>query len=185
MVSTISDNQLVVSKYASRESTCDSINLLSNDAHLHHGHSVGIAHTRWATHGGKTDANAHPHTDNKKRVAVVHNGTINNSYELKKELTAAGVQFASETDTEVIAQLIGLYLDQGLSSKDAVVKALQRSDYSFQSFCGALLTMSQPRCRCEGSWGLAVLNRANPDEIVVAANGSPMVNPAFLLAVRI
>jgi glucosamine--fructose-6-phosphate aminotransferase (isomerizing) len=80
-----------------------------------------------ATHGGKTDANAHPHTDAKNRVAVIHNGTINNSYDLKKELQAQGVKFVSETDTEVIAQLIGIYLDKGFDTKDAVMHALGRS----------------------------------------------------------
>jgi glutamate synthase domain-containing protein 1 len=85
---------------------------------------------RRATHGGKTDANAHPHTDSKQRVAVIHNGTINNSYELKKELQAQGIKFLSETDTEVIAQLIGIYLDKGLDIKDAVVHALSRYDIS-------------------------------------------------------
>jgi glucosamine--fructose-6-phosphate aminotransferase (isomerizing) len=86
----------------------------------------GIAHTRWATHGGKTDENAHPHRDAGGRVAVVHNGTINNSYELKKELMAQGVKFASQTDTEVIAQLIGQALDKGLKPQDAVAAALER-----------------------------------------------------------
>eukprot|EP01041_Mallomonas_annulata_P003128 gene3128-6154_t len=144
---------LVVTKYASRESTSDSIDLLRNNAGKHVGHPVGIGHTRWATHGGKTDENAHPHTDSKGRVAVIHNGTINNSYDLKKELISQGVVFRSETDTEVIAHLIGFYLDKGFTTKDAVSHSL---------------------ARCEGSWGLAVLNHARPDEIVVACNGSPM-----------
>jgi glutamine phosphoribosylpyrophosphate amidotransferase len=75
---------------------------------------------------GKTDENAHPHTDAKGRIAVVHNGTINNSYDLKKELQAQGIVFKSETDTEVIAMLIGLYLDKGLCTRDAVAAALKR-----------------------------------------------------------
>ena len=119
-------SQLYVTKYASRESTSDSIDLLRANATKHVGHPVGIGHTRWATHGGKTDANAHPHTDLKGRVAVIHNGTINNSYELKKELMAHGVVFRSETDTEVIAHLIGSYLDKGHSTKDAVSMSLAR-----------------------------------------------------------
>eukprot|EP00607_Mallomonas_marina_P005476 CAMPEP_0182426832 /NCGR_PEP_ID=MMETSP1167-20130531/13346_1 /TAXON_ID=2988 /ORGANISM="Mallomonas Sp, Strain CCMP3275" /LENGTH=635 /DNA_ID=CAMNT_0024608549 /DNA_START=167 /DNA_END=2074 /DNA_ORIENTATION=+ len=147
-------SQLVVTKYASRESTSDSIDLLRANSMKHVGHPIGIGHTRWATHGGKTDENAHPHTDTKGRIAVIHNGTINNSYELKKDLLSQGVIFRSETDTEVIAHLISEYLDKGNSTKDAVAHAL---------------------ARCEGSWGLAVLNQSHPDELVVACNGSPMV----------
>ena len=117
---------LSVSKYASRDSTADSIDLLRANVGKHAGHHTGIAHTRWATHGGKTDENAHPHTDAKDRIAVVHNGTINNSYDLKKELQSKGVIFRSETDTEVIAQLIGIYLDKGYTTKEAVTAALKR-----------------------------------------------------------
>jgi glucosamine--fructose-6-phosphate aminotransferase (isomerizing) len=102
----------VVTKYASLHSTSDSIEILKKEAPRRHaGHKVGIAHTRWATHGGKTDENAHPHTDNNNRVAVVHNGTIENCTELRAELEADGVVFASETDTEVIVQMIGRELD--------------------------------------------------------------------------
>ena len=147
-------SSLLISKFASRDSTADSIDLLRANSAKHIGHSTGIAHTRWATHGGKTDANAHPHSDAKNRVGVVHNGTINNSYDLKKELQGQGVVFRSETDTEVIAQLIGIYLDKGFDTKEAVSHAL---------------------ARCDGSWGLAVVNKASPREIVVACNGSPMV----------
>lgn len=147
-------NELIVTKYASRDSTADSIDLLRASVGKHSGHFAGIAHTRWATHGGKTDENAHPHTDWKHRIAVVHNGTINNAYEIKKELQQLGIKFTSETDTEVIAQLIGLYLDKGQDTKEAVANAL---------------------FRCEGSWGLAVINKSRPDEIVLACNGSPMM----------
>jgi glucosamine--fructose-6-phosphate aminotransferase (isomerizing) len=117
---------MAITKYASRDTTGDSIELVNAHLAAHDGNTMGIAHTRWATHGGKTDLNAHPHTDSKHRIAVVHNGTINNSFELKKELQTAGIQFSSETDTEVIAQLIGVELDKGLNTKDAVAKALER-----------------------------------------------------------
>lgn len=120
------NTDLFVTKFASRDTTCDSIDLVRSNSSKHVGHFTGIGHTRWATHGGKTDLNAHPHTDSKKRIALIHNGTINNSYDLKSELVKKGVKFLSETDTEVIAQLVGLYLDEGMSTKDAVSHALAR-----------------------------------------------------------
>lgn len=155
-VATVSstNNEMFVTKYASRDTTADSIDLVRNGLVKHSGHHAGIAHTRWATHGGKTDENAHPHTDYNSNVAIVHNGTINNSHELRKELQDKGIKFLSETDTEVIAHLIGLYIEKGLDTKEAVSKALSR---------------------CDGSWGLAVINKRKPGEIVVACNGSPMV----------
>jgi len=153
-VATISPDQnvLSVTKYASAGSTHDCIQLVKENSHRHKWHHLGIAHTRWATHGGKTNLNAHPHTDSKGRVAVVHNGTITNSHELRSELQKAnGIKFASETDTEIIAQLIGLGLDANLSLKEAVEEALKR---------------------CDGTWGLVVLSPKEADELVVACNGS-------------
>ena len=144
---------LAITKYASQRTTSDSIDRVSADLPHHSGNSVGIAHTRWATHGGKTDANAHPHTDSKNRIALVHNGTINNSFDLKKGLVEQGIKFQSETDTEVIAHLVGLNLDKGMNLRDSVSNALSK---------------------CEGSWGLAVVHKDAPKEIVVACNGSPM-----------
>jgi glucosamine--fructose-6-phosphate aminotransferase (isomerizing) len=118
--------EIFITKYASRDSTADSIDLVRNNSSKHVGHVVGIGHTRWATHGGKTDINAHPHSDQHHRIALIHNGTINNAYELKKELQDKGIKFISETDTEIIAQLIGTYLDKGLGVKEAVQHALGR-----------------------------------------------------------
>lgn len=148
------DGTLSISKYASKSaSSADAILRLREEAARHVGHGTGIGHTRWATHGGKTDGNAHPHTDAKKRVSVVHNGVIENYAELKKELVAKGIPFLSETDTEVIAQLIGAALDDGLELQDAVKHALKR---------------------LEGTWGLAILSPLLPDAIIVAKNGSPI-----------
>ncbi len=114
--------------------------------------SPGIGHTRWATHGEPSGANAHPHTDAAGQVAVVHNGIIENAAELRAKLEADGVTFSSETDTEVLAHLIA-------SRKDAELEDAVRQ---------ALLAV-------EGTYGIAVLDARHPDVLVVARNGSPLV----------
>jgi glucosamine--fructose-6-phosphate aminotransferase (isomerizing) len=113
---------------------------------------VGIGHTRWATHGPANDVNAHPHVDTKGDVAIVHNGIIDNAAGLRAELAAAGVDLVSDTDTEVLAHLIGHSEADTLEGK--VAEALSR---------------------IEGTYGLAVLHAAYPDRIVVARNGSPLI----------
>ena len=120
----------------------------------HAGHKVGIAHTRWATHGGKTDKNAHPHTDHKDRIALVHNGVITNSEELKKGLIEKGIAFKSETDTEVIAKLIGEQLDEGSTVLDAI-KTVEK--------------------KLEGTWGVVLIANEHLDEIYAFKNGSPLL----------
>ena len=147
------DGSIVVSKFASND-TDDAIVTLKTAAGRHVGHTVGIGHTRWATHGGKTDANAHPHTDHKQRVAVVHNGVIENSHALRAELVARGIAFTSETDTEVIPQMIGYYLDEGFPSSTQSKKTL---------------------ARLEGTWGLGIIATALPDTVIAVRNGSPLV----------
>ncbi len=94
----------------------------------HQGHA-GIGHTRWATHGRPTENNAHPHAT--ARLAVVHNGIIENFRELREELVAAGHQFVTQTDTEVVAHLVTFYMDKGLSPKEAVAAALPRLHGAF------------------------------------------------------
>ncbi|MGQ9424792.1 glutamine--fructose-6-phosphate transaminase (isomerizing) [Gilvimarinus sp. F26214L] len=115
---------------------------------------VGIAHTRWATHGQPSEANAHPHYSRNQKVALVHNGIIENFAELRSGLLDKGVEFLSDTDTEVIAHLIHDYLEQG----EDLLSAVQR-------------TTDQ----CEGAYGLAVVHADEPDRIVVARSGSPLV----------
>ena len=90
---------------------------------------IGIGHTRWATHGGVTDSNAHPHSACSKDIAVVHNGIIENYKELKKELTEAGHVFTSETDSEVIAHLLEVHLAKGI--KDALIATCKRLQGSY------------------------------------------------------
>src|SRR5215218_2203737 len=91
----------------------------------------GIGHTRWATHGQPTDHNAHPHLDCSGRVAVIHNGIIENFYSLRVQLEAEGHRFASQTDTECVAHLVEAALGEGLAFPDAVRKALRRLEGSF------------------------------------------------------
>jgi len=90
------------------------------------GGRAGIGHTRWATHGPPSDANAHPHTDAKGRVAVVHNGVFENYLELRRELAQSGVRFTSDTDTEVLAHLVGRELEKGTGFAEAVRASLNR-----------------------------------------------------------
>jgi len=113
---------------------------------------TGIAHTRWATHGAPTESNAHPHTSEDGRIALVHNGIIENYQTLKAFLTREGFSFASETDTEVLVNLIQYHYDGNLER--AVQAALER---------------------VEGTYGIAVLHADEPKKIVGARNGSPLV----------
>lgn len=113
---------------------------------------VGIAHTRWATHGAPTATNAHPHATD--RVALVHNGIIENYKELRAELTQAGRNLESDTDTEVVLQHISWLVEQGQSPQEAVANVL-------------------PRLR--GAFSLAIAFRDNPDMLIGARLGSPLV----------
>jgi glutamine---fructose-6-phosphate transaminase (isomerizing) len=112
----------------------------------------GIAHTRWATHGAPTEANAHPHHDMSEAVWLVHNGIIENYREIKEGLQVQGIRFYSDTDTEVLTKLIGSFYRGNLL--EAVVSALSA---------------------VRGTYGLAVMSDKNPDEILVARMGSPIV----------
>ena len=113
--------------------------------------TTGIGHTRWATHGIPNEQNAHPHATDK--VAIVHNGIIENFAELRAEAAAAGCNLASETDTEVIAHLVTLQLNKGLSPKDAVFHTLQR---------------------LQGAFGLGFIFAGEHDLMIAARQGSPL-----------
>ena len=112
---------------------------------------TGIAHTRWATHGVPNEANAHPHIAGD--VAVVHNGIIENFAELRAELTAKGVSFSSDTDTEVVARLLDDYRSNGMAPRDAVLAMLQR---------------------VSGAFALVILFKDRPDTLFVARYGPPL-----------
>ena len=95
--------------------------------------SIGIAHTRWATHGEPSEANAHPHTDQDENVFLIHNGIIENYLSIKKKLEKQGIVFRSETDTEVLAQLVGLNFEGSLS--EAVRKTMSQVEGTFGHGC--------------------------------------------------
>jgi glucosamine--fructose-6-phosphate aminotransferase (isomerizing) len=119
--------------------------------------TVGIGHTRWATHGEPNEVNAHPHIDASGRIAVVHNGIIENAEQLRDSLTSRGVKLVSDTDTEALAHLIAAEVaddSRPVSLEDAVRRALRH---------------------VEGTYGLVVLDIKHPNELVVARNGSPIV----------
>jgi glutamine---fructose-6-phosphate transaminase (isomerizing) len=115
---------------------------------------IGIGHTRWATHGEPNEVNAHPHTDTDGRIAVVHNGIIENAEQLRDALAARGVKLVSDTDTEALAHLIAAEARDETPLEEAVRRALRH---------------------VEGTYGLVVLDINNPNELVVARNGSPIV----------
>ncbi|HAP80812.1 MAG TPA: glutamine--fructose-6-phosphate aminotransferase, partial [Enterobacteriaceae bacterium] len=117
---------------------------------LHGG--TGIAHTRWATHGEPSEANAHPHVSD--HIVVVHNGIIENHEPLRELLQARGYQFVSQTDTEVIAHLVHWELEQGGTLRDAVLRAI-------------------PQLR--GAYGTVIADTRNPDVLLAARSGSPLV----------
>jgi glutamine---fructose-6-phosphate transaminase (isomerizing) len=120
------------------------------------GGNVGIGHTRWATHGEPSDANAHPHQSMNGHFSIVHNGIIENYMQLKTDLLAHGFQFSSETDTEVLANLIEYFYNQNqeISAEMAVQLALSK---------------------VVGAYGIAVLCRDEKDKLIVARKGSPLV----------
>jgi len=116
--------------------------------------NLGIGHTRWATHGIPNEQNAHPHTNSKNNLFIIHNGIIENFQVLKKALIALGYNFESDTDSEVFAHLIDSFLNKGYNLSKSVQMALNEID---------------------GTYGIAVIYTLEPDKIIVARKGSPLV----------
>ncbi len=114
--------------------------------------TIGLGHTRWATHGAPSTANAHPHCAG--GVAVVHNGIIENYRELRSDLEAKGHQFLSETDTEVVPQLIAGYLQQGYSIREAIQAAV---------------------AQLRGAYALGIMSECSPNKLFAVRKGSPLV----------
>ena len=129
------------------------VQMLAQAAEEHPLHGgTGIAHTRWATHGEPSEANAHPHVS--EHIVVVHNGIIENHEPLREELKARGYTFVSETDTEVIAHLVNWELKQGGTLREAVLRAI-------------------PQLR--GAYGTVIMDSRHPDTLLAARSGSPLV----------
>ena len=132
--------------------TVESVN--SKEQFLQMSGSIGIAHTRWATHGDVSKRNAHPHTDSKNQLALVHNGIISNHSELRETLIKDGIRFHSDTDSEVIAHLISsLQEKEGLDLESSFVRVLSE---------------------IQGSYALAVISINVPGTILCAKKGSPL-----------
>ena len=153
-ISCISNGELNTIKFASK-TTCDALDILEteimkNDIFS----SCAIGHTRWATHGGKTHTNAHPHHDNSNKIALVHNGIIENFEELKNKLLEKGYQFKSQTDTEIIVVLIGYYIDNGEPIENAIQKTVEE---------------------LVGTWALVIMHAEYPNKLWITRNGSPLL----------
>src|ERR1035437_7027834 len=134
-------------------------NALTNDHALPEAR-IGMAHTRWATHGAPTEINAHPHLDDKGRIALVHNGIIENYATLRQFLEEKGHTFASQTDTEVLAMLIAhfYHAGEGNGAGSAMAKAVQAALHE-----------------ARGTYGIAVMAADEPGTLVVARRGSPLI----------
>jgi glucosamine--fructose-6-phosphate aminotransferase (isomerizing) len=153
-------NKFIIRKYATTD-TNDSINMLEKHNDEFSNCTNGIYHTRWATHGAKTNINAHPHMDYKNRIAVVHNGIIENYYELKLELeNKYNITFVSETDTEVIVNLISIYYDESedMNGIKHMEQAIMKATF-----------------RLQGTWALVIISTDRPDNMYCARHGSPLL----------
>ncbi|HEX2899595.1 MAG TPA: glutamine--fructose-6-phosphate transaminase (isomerizing), partial [Bacteroidia bacterium] len=117
--------------------------------------NIGMGHTRWATHGVPNDVNAHPHLSNSRNFAIIHNGIIENYSSIKKELISRGYAFSSDTDTEVLVQLIeDIYINSKVSADEAVRLALNK---------------------VVGAYGIVVICKSEPNQLIAARKGSPIV----------
>ena len=148
-VAIIEDEKISVRKLKGRLANLEN-DLNSNSINGH----IGIGHTRWATHGEPSDVNSHPHSNGNATISVVHNGIIENYMRLREWLTGKGYEFLSETDTEVIPNLVDYYYKDGRNLFDAVVKAT---------------------AKLEGSFAIGVIANNEPDRIIAVRKDSPLI----------
>jgi glucosamine--fructose-6-phosphate aminotransferase (isomerizing) len=167
-ICTLSGNALFpslnVTKYASNGFSA--LDRLNEESCVHLNSTVGIGHTRWATHGEKTDANSHPHVSSDGKFAVVHNGIIENFESLKHFLICNGFVFKSQTDTEVIVNLLSFYYNLEIKSSNGLSPSTNDS---------ILSTISNATSRLKGTWGLAIVCVDNLDAMYCTKNGSPIL----------
>ena len=155
-IATLENKKIIVKKEKGRVANLDNL-----DGIDYLEGTVGIAHTRWATHGKPSKENAHPHMDNSNNFAVVHNGIIENYSELRKFLKEKGYKFLSQTDTEVVPNLIHYFYNNSI-----------KKDNSIDRFLEAVKSTIN---KLEGSYALEIISTFYPDNIVVVRKDSPLV----------
>ena len=162
-----SDNNIIYKKYASLNNA-NALEKLEKEQSFFEKCNIGIGHTRWATHGAKTDTNSHPHYSMNKNFVLVHNGIIENFREIKEMLEREGFLFNTETDTEIIANLLEHNLNKWSETNKQNNDKILTIDKIKQII---KTTVSQ----LEGTWGLAILYKDSPNSIYVTRNGSPIL----------
>ena len=158
-ISMISPNGLITEKHAST-TTCNSIEVLETHVHKFQGLATGIGHTRWGTHGAKTDVNSHPHLDCRQTFSIVHNGIIENYKELRTLLEGYNYTFKSQTDSEVIANVLSYYYHHQAAAEDPYHKIIQAIQYA--------ITVLQ------GTYAVAMISSYTP-YLYTFSHGSPLV----------
>ena len=152
-ISVLENGEIVTIKRATTDKE-SALDLIGKSKDKHTANHIGIAHTRWATHGGKTDTNSHPHQSHDDKFTLVHNGIIENFQEIKEMLKVKGIKMRSQTDTEVIVNLIAMYFEE---CKDVVS------------------AMKQTVSMLKGTWGIAVLYKNEPNKLYCTRHGSPLL----------
>ena len=165
-VVTVTQGRLAVSKAAGR---LDRLTARLNDDPLPG--SIGLGHTRWATHGAATDANAHPHVGGNDVLAIVHNGVIENYLPLKQRLEGQGYRFRSATDSEVIAHLVASQLERQLEKTPAA----DRSEIVAGGYAPLVAAITKALAKLRGTYGLGIVFRDFPEVLFAARLGSPLV----------
>ena len=152
-ISVIEDGEIKTHKYASMD-TLSALTQLSEFEKQYENRFVGIGHTRWATHGAKTDINSHPHVSHDGLFSLVHNGIIENFQEIKKRLMEKGIEMKSQTDTEVIVNLIAVHFEEWGDVEQAIKETTDE---------------------LKGTWGIGVLYKGEPNNLYCTRHGSPLL----------